>query len=118
MALSGKIRHPRFLVLETRTSSVGENSNSRRQLEPQLHRRDDGDILLPIQIVENEPAAMAFEIDRLTVLPPGHVVPAIRVREMPLTAIIEMDETIPHETEMPALESFSVHVNTFNDFTE
>jgi hypothetical protein len=89
---------------------------SRCQLEPQLHCRDDGDIFPSIEIVEDDPAAVTFEVDRLAILPPGDIVPPLRIGETPLAAIIEMNETIPHETEMPAFESLSVHANTLGNF--
>jgi len=89
---------------------------SRRQLEPQFCRRNYRNIFLAERVAEHEPSAAAFEDDSLPVLPPGHVMPPLGIGQMPLTAVIEMDKTIPHETEIPALEYLSVHVNKFGRF--
>lgn len=92
---------------------------SRRQFEFRFRRGDDEDILPSLPVVEDQSAAVTLEIDALPALPPGDIVMApLRIGEPPQTAIVQMDEILPHETEIPSFESFSVHENIFDDFAE
>lgn len=95
----------------------GEPYRSRRQIERQFGRGSDRELFPAEKIVQEKSTAMALKIDRLPVLPPGDVMLPVGIGETPLSAVIEMNETIPDETEIPALESLSVHANNLNHFS-
>ncbi len=78
--------------------------------------RNDGDGFSAGSIAKEEIASALIHLDGITGVPPSDVVDPIRICEVPLAAVFEVDQTIPNETESLADASFSVHVNTFVEY--
>ena len=84
---------------------------SSRQFQHPLTRCDDGHRFVAEDIPEDQRSAATGKLHHFARLPPSHIVPAGRIHDAPFAAILEMDDAIPHETEMLARKSFSVHGN-------
>mgnify|MGYP007037356664 FL=1 len=80
--------------------------------------RNDGDGFSAGSIAKEEIASALIHLDGITGVPPSDVVDPIRICEVPLAAVFEVDQTIPNETENPAFWFFSVHGNNIGFFSE